>query len=150
MQIAGTGQQAKAPASTSVPFAQKHALLDPALWKVDRTTQVPFKIPDHEKVGIVKQGVLLRSLPKCKPKNAHFVVTESGYLHCFKIKAFSSPKQRLALEKDDRVMDVVKRDTQDLGFERKQPLYTLCLKDIQLNSMQDCFAELQVVQTGWI
>ena len=119
--------------------------MDPALWTVDRTTQVPFEVPQHQKVDIVKQGILSRSPPKSKPKNARFVVTESGYLHCFKIKPFSSPKQRLVLEKDDRVMDVVKRDTEELGFERKQPLYTLNLKDIQLKSMQDCFVELFVI-----
>lgn len=128
----------KIDASTS-KFGTKNNIRDMALWSRDRVEQVPCGIPTTGQLltrAPMKQGILNRSSsPSSKAKYGHYVVTPSGILHCFKIKAFAK-KKKAGLEADLVHVRLVKEGTKELGFERKLPLYRYVSLMLYIHSTQ--------------
>lgn len=67
-----------APFST---FCAAESLLQPELWRTERTiSSFPYEIPD---ISIIKKGYLYRPGTLTKWKTSYFVLSSTGFLHCF-------------------------------------------------------------------
>ena len=67
--------------STFDEYAKKNELFDEKLWTFDRKlSYFPFKLPE---MNIIKSGFMYRPGFLCKWQKAYFVLTETGWLHCF-------------------------------------------------------------------
>jgi hypothetical protein len=64
-------------------FASTTGLLQSDLWKKDRTLD-DFPRPTKE-LKVIRQGFMYRPATFTKWRPMYFVLTESGYLHCFEV-----------------------------------------------------------------
>ena len=145
-------EKGKAPAhqkNKAAPIAIEN-ILDPKIWQVDRVQTPPIEMPAVKAHKVLKQGLLKRN--KAGTKWGQFVLTDTGYLHCFKIKKKTSSsetkKPSLLMQDDSLLSGLVRHGDKDLGFERKEPCYSLPVSDIRLKSMNESSVEIQVTRSG--
>ena len=105
-------------------------------------------MPKLENVGIKKQGILDRTTILKRYKAGVFVVTDSGYLHCFKVKGFKNDKQKAKMIKDARLLNDPVSGSDDVkGFQRIEPCYSLRLASVASKQVSDERLELISTET---
>ena len=120
--------QGKAPApenkraAETNAFRVKYNILDMSLWSKDRVESCGPLLPKMTSpLPTVEKEAILNRSSSSKVKLGHYVVSSTGILHCFKIKAFSA-KKKASLDADLVHTRLVKKDKLE-GFERKLPVY---------------------------
>ncbi|KAI3632312.1 hypothetical protein MIR68_009418 [Amoeboaphelidium protococcarum] len=107
-------------------YCRKQQLIDAACFKPDLTIESfpwPQQLKEQEQNKVLLDGVLERpgSVKTSHFRPSYFVLTENGFLHCFKVKSSSTL--------DNKYLDEIKSDPSNIK-------YSIYLRTPRINIMQ--------------